>query len=583
MIIENGRPNPDDAEEILEYLIAGAEEAFGREFEEEHALVLKRFYRPVAEYFAGQQGDIADVLDSIQIDYATGDALDNLTSLIGVSRRPARPSAGYAQFSRDGPTPRTYSIPESTTVQTDANSPVHFSTTAARALSRYDNFEDGDIAEYLGDTGSFQAQQSVVYAGDYSLEATASGIILNSDKSIYRGSVNHSRIRATSGGSAYVLYGLQDIDNTYAVGIDESTDTFELYATDGGTETTIASDTLNIPADEWLHVEWEWKYDDNFEARLYDSTGSQLSEISGSDSNSLYRSGSIGFRSGSSNNVYFDDYAQSTAGAPIIAANGGEQTNVGSNTITVLSNDPTGIESVTNWIPATGGRDAEDDESLRERAKQQLSSGASASLPALLSALRDADSDVRSVDIIENDSSSQDAAGRPAHTFEPVVEAPSTSYQSIAEAIVETKAAGTVSVGGYAATEVTETVTLDNGDDKQISFSTADGVQIYIDISLEKTDEYEGNDAVRDNIVSYIGGTLADGGSLQGELGVSDDVIYNKVMGAVVEIRGVHDVSVLEVDTSSSPTGTSNITIGSDENAFVDATDGTIDITTSQA
>jgi hypothetical protein len=49
----------------------------------------------------------------------------------------------------------------------------------------------------------------------------------------------------------------------------------------------------------------------------------------------------------------------------------------------------------------------------------------------------------------------------------------------------------------------------------------------------------------------------------------------------VLNVDGVEDVTNLEIDTSSSPTGTSDISIADDSNATADATDGTIDVTAS--
>jgi hypothetical protein len=47
-------------------------------------------------------------------------------------------------------------------------------------------------------------------------------------------------------------------------------------------------------------------------------------------------------------------------------------------------------------------------------------------------------------------------------------------------------------------------------------------------------------------------------------------------------VDGVHDITNLEVDTDSTPTATSNISITDSEVATADATDSSLDISTTQ-
>jgi len=172
--IHNGRPDPDTKSEIKAALIDGAADAFNESLDPETAIALNAFYDPIAEYLESQQQDLADVLDASQIDHADGAALDLLAALIGVSRNIAEPATGTAQFSRSSATPRDYTIPKSTKIQTDESNPISFETTEADTLHLYDDFEDNDITEYQGDTGSFTTQNSTVYDGSYALQGNSS-------------------------------------------------------------------------------------------------------------------------------------------------------------------------------------------------------------------------------------------------------------------------------------------------------------------------------------------------------------------------------------------------------------------------
>lgn len=586
MINEDGRPEPDNASEILERMFNVAEDAFGRELDKQSAVVLRSYYRPIAEVAAEQQEDIADVVSANQIDYAEGGALDLLASLIGVSRKEDRAATGFAQFSRDSQTTRDYNIPSGTGIQTDASDPVVFETTEQRTLSLYDDFEDNDIAEYTGDTGDFQTQGGTVLDGSYALEGTAgTSEIVNTDENSNRGSVMHSWTRIDSGLRSLTLFGVQDQSNWYGVGVDEANNELRFYISDSGTVNQIDSTAVTVPSSEWLEVVIEWQYNSNFKFVLKDSGGGELAVLNSSDSQGRWNSGGVGFRRDSgTGSVYWDTYSESTVGVPVEATETGQETNVGQNTVVVLRDDPVGIHSVTNWIATSGGRDKEEDDQYRERAKLELNEGMSASQPALVSAIRSvSEEDIRSVNIIENDSSTTDADGRPANSFEPVVDSTTTLYDGIAEAIAFKKAAGSQSVGGYAGSSITRTVEYPNGQTKDISFSEPTPVQIYVDCSLDKTAEYEGDVAVANSIVEYIGGTLAGGGEIQGQLGVSDNVIYNAVLDKIMDVDGVYDVTNLDIGTSADPTGMSNISIGSSETAFGDATDSSLDITSSDA
>lgn len=266
---------------------------------------------------------------------------------------------------------------------------------------------------------------------------------------------------------------------------------------------------------------------------------------------------------------------------PIEAVEGGVEHNTGSNTVVVMPDPPAGIEDVTNPADVTGGKDEEPDDELRQRARDELADGSRASAPALINSVRKVDG-VTSVSIFVNDSSVDytNDGGLPDHSFEVV--ANGGNENEIAQEILETKAAGDTSYGGANGTETVATTDLPNGQTHDISFSRPAEIQIYADMSLKVTDEFAGIDAVRDNIVNYVGGLLSSGNEYTGELGVGDDVLYGEVEFAVRGTAGVYDVTNLTIGTSSTPEGTSNINIANSDVAISDATDESMTISTTQ-
>jgi uncharacterized phage protein gp47/JayE len=267
--------------------------------------------------------------------------------------------------------------------------------------------------------------------------------------------------------------------------------------------------------------------------------------------------------------------------ASIDADLAGASGNTAADTVTVMPNPPTGVQSVTNPAKIDGGQNIETDEELRTRAKEELSKGSRASAPAILNNVLDVD-DVVDATVYVNDTGTDNtgSGGLPDHSFEVV--AAGGVKQEIAQRILETKAAGDESYGGANGTLVTADATLSNGQTLSIDFSRPGSVKIYIDIAVEVKDNFAGTDAIIDNIIDYIGGTFTTGNETQGKLRVGEDVLFGEVEYAIRNTNGVYDVTSLEVDTSSSPTGTSNIAISQSDLAIADGTDTSLTVSTTQ-
>lgn len=403
--MKDGRFVPDTHDEVLAVLMENARSVFGEDLNDDEEAVIRLFYKPVARLLAESQNELRTILDSAQLDYAEGKALDLLTALIGVRRKSATKATGTVTFSRQTAASVDYTVPKGTQVQTDAVDPIRFVTTEQAQLPA------GDVT-----------------VSDVSIKALESGV----------------------------------------------------------------------------------------------------------------------------------------------------EGNVGANTLTVMTNPPAGIETVTNPTQTDGGTNAEQDDDLRARAKDELSDGMRGTTKAIRNQLVKT-AGVKSVSLFVNDTELTDAAGIPPQHTECVVEGGTDS--EVGQTIFDTKGAGDGTHGGSYGTAVTVIAEIGNGQTHPVSFSRPNLVQIYLDVELVTNNLYEGDDEVRDAVVQYIGGTITSGDDDDGELRVGDNVIYAKVLSAILSVNGVEDVPSLAIGKAASPTGMSNISITDTEVGTADATDGSMTIT----
>ncbi|MFC7165853.1 hypothetical protein [Halospeciosus flavus] len=151
--------------------------------------------------------------------------------------------------------------------------------------------------------------------------------------------------------------------------------------------------------------------------------------------------------------------------------------------------------------------------------------------------------------------------------------------QAVADQILELKAAGDGTVGGIAGTPKTGDAALPNGQTHPVSWSEPTQRQVYVDMTITTTEDYEGDTAVRDSIVRYIGGTRSSGTLTSGDLDGGDDVLVGEIEFAIRQVPGVYDVTDLKVGLTENPTGTDNVEISGQEVATSDALDGSLTIT----
>lgn len=274
------------------------------------------------------------------------------------------------------------------------------------------------------------------------------------------------------------------------------------------------------------------------------SDGLQIQSIMTEDSNTLSDGGAITITISETTpgvNQGTTDMTAETAGATTVPAR----------SLIVIETPVSGLTSTKNTIVGVTGQDLETDAGLRTRRQISTQIAGNATVEAIRSELLKL-TGVISVSVFENNTNSTDGDGRPAKSYECVVQGGDEDV--IADKIWETKPAGiettTTATGGDA---ITKTVVDSQGINQTVFFSRPTEVDIYIDITLTVTPQYpvDGDTQVEDAVILY------------GEsLGVGDDVIvFPKLISSMNDIIGITDI-VIDIGIAPSPSGDANIPIG---------------------
>lgn len=228
----------------------------------------------------------------------------------------------------------------------------------------------------------------------------------------------------------------------------------------------------------------------------------------------------------------------------------GEVGNVSVGAITEIVNPSVDVESVLHIAIEELAVETEDDVSLRKRFEDALYGSGAATMAAIRGAVMRV-TGVRDCLIEENDTNETDSAGRPAHTFETFVRAPSSADQDIADAIFDKKPIGIKTFG-----DVSMSVTDVTGNTQTIKFSRISDKQVYIKMTV-KTDsrfEVDGVTQIKNALIEYIE-----------SLGAGDDVIYTGLYRYIYGVAGVAEVTALTLSDDGTTYAAANITIDSDE------------------
>lgn len=153
--------------------------------------------------------------------------------------------------------------------------------------------------------------------------------------------------------------------------------------------------------------------------------------------------------------------------------------------VNTIVNPVTGLESVTNVVEGTQGRELETDTALRVRRRNNLQVISACTLLAIRARIeQDLDAVTKSF-VFENRTDLVDANGLAPHSFKVVVAAEETTVnsQTVGDKIWELKPAGIATNG-----DVSVDVTDSNGDNQEIKFSYAKTKYVYVSLTYDKTD-----------------------------------------------------------------------------------------------
>lgn len=237
----------------------------------------------------------------------------------------------------------------------------------------------------------------------------------------------------------------------------------------------------------------------------------------------------------------------------LIAKKAGERGNVPANTITVVTEPISGIDSITNPVAADFGRDRETNHKLRNRYFNQLGQNSSDVIAAITAAVSDIN-EVRQVKVFENDTEQTNSLGMPMKSVFAVVLG---GYkEDIASAIFTSKAGGIRAYG-----DIIVDVYDEGGTAHQVGFSRPTNVDTYYTIDLITNDNYpvDGDDMIVNAIVDYLD-----------ELIISDNIIHSKITQKVHDAcSGIVDFE-LYIGKTAAPTLKENIEISGLEVAITD-------------
>lgn len=208
------------------------------------------------------------------------------------------------------------------------------------------------------------------------------------------------------------------------------------------------------------------------------------------------------------------------------------------------------------------GKNIETDAQLVARRNLSMSAGSMKGKNGLITRLLDQVPELDAVTVVENKEDVADGDGRPPHSFEVYVYSSagisgnSLLQQAIADVILENTPPGIKNVV-TASVNYSIGVLDESGISRTVPFSEPDPVDIYVDILVSISTSLfpvDGTQQIVNKILDY-GYTL----------GVGSSVIYSPyLVGALLGIQGIKS-STVYCGLSSSPTGQSDITIGSNQ------------------
>lgn len=175
-----------------------------------------------------------------------------------------------------------------------------------------DDFEDTGLSEYSGDTGNFSSDNGRSQNGSRALKADMDGTsnVIRSTSGLDRYPAKGDTFRVwvyANSGNLWTEFGVQDSNNYYQVRVSPANDAFNVAKVVSGSTTVLTSSSPSYSTGAWYEIKVAWADNDDIDATLFDSGGTQLSSLSTNDSTFSSETG-IGMfvNSGSSTTGWWD-------------------------------------------------------------------------------------------------------------------------------------------------------------------------------------------------------------------------------------------------------------------------------------
>lgn len=242
----------------------------------------------------------------------------------------------------------------------------------------------------------------------------------------------------------------------------------------------------------------------------------------------------------------------------------GEVGNVALGAITEIVNPSVDVSEIEHVGIEAIGKEVESDAELRKRFDLAIQGSGSGTAAAIRGAVMRING-VTGCLIVQNNTDSADADGRPPHSFEVYVYAPEELDQEIAETIFSKKPLGIHTVG-----DISVVVKDVSGNAQTINFSRVSEVVLYINVTVAVDAEFEidGTEQIQAALADYING-----------LSTGDDVIFTSLYKYIFGIAGVRDVPELGISTDGSTYKAQNIAMDESNVARVSVANIVIGVT----
>lgn len=272
----------------------------------------------------------------------------------------------------------------------------------------------------------------------------------------------------------------------------------------------------------------------------------------------------------------------SSVKATIRALEGGSDGNVGTDSIQAIPSKPTGVDTATNpqrtgdptltdtnGDPLNEGKDRETDTELRQRVFDTDAVQEAPSAPGIAKALDSIDG-LASYTVNINDTNSIVDGIDPYHTeivcFGGDVLDIAQTLRDVLSVTTLLRLQGGVN-GSKETTDITadflnQTITV------PITRPTEDTLELNVDIV--HTEAYDGDSAVKDAIITYIGGTRTDGTAVTGQ-GIGEPILVNEIENVAEDVQGVAYANLTLLDSDSD--GNDDTTTDSDGVPIYDVAD----------